>query len=157
MSAAAQKKQLIENTQPSQTQMALHLLSVTNDLTAVLSEESGALTQGKSKTIEVLTQRKRDLFSFYAAAMGDIQALGQPKMDIDDALRASVRDATFQFKAALERNQRLLKSQLDISQGLMQTIGEEVQREQSPVRTYSSPGDNKRPHAPTSLALNRTI
>lgn len=155
MSAAAPK--LNPQSGPSQADMALQLLSITNDLTAVLSEESLALTKGEADKVESLTNRKRDLFSFYGTAMEDIQALGQAKLDIDDALRKSLHEATFQFKAALERNQTLLKSQLEVSQGLMQTIGKEVQREQSPVRTYASPAENKRPQSPTSLALNRTI
>jgi len=155
--AAAPMQTPVEDTHPPQSALALNLLSITNDLTGVLNEESSALSKGKAGTIEALGQRKTDLFAFYARAIEDIQKLGQTRLDIDDALRASLRTATLQFKSSLERNQRLLKGQLEVSKGMMQSIGREAERQQNPVKTYANPNASKQTRAPTSLALNQTI
>lgn len=142
---------------PSQTDMAIQLLSITNDMTAVLTDESDDLSTARPKDFKDLGKRKTELFSAYASAMSAVQALGQSKLNIDEALKAALRDATLQFKKALERNQSLLKAQLDLSQGVMTSIGKEVERQQNPVRTYANPGATQRKIAPTSIALNQTI
>ncbi|MEM6683633.1 MAG: hypothetical protein AAF607_15470 [Pseudomonadota bacterium] len=141
----------------TQSELALQLLTITTDLTTVLDDESAALSGGQADAIEALGQRKTDLFAIYAGAMESIQQLGTTRLDIKDTLRKSLRAATLQFKASLERNQRLLKTQLDISKGMMQAIGEEAERQQNPVKTYASPGTVRQPRKPTSLALNQTI
>lgn len=146
-----------ESKGPTQAALALQMLSITNDLAMVLGEESIALTKGKTAEVEAFAKKKADLFSVYESCMQTIAALGKDKLDIEEALRKALHEATYNFKTALERNQSILKSQLKISQGLMHTVGAEVNRQQNPMKTYSNPGSAKRPNAPTSLALNQTI
>lgn len=155
MNAAA--LQQVDAHAPTQAGIALQMLSITNDLAMVLADESIALSQGRTADVEVFAKKKADLFSVYEASMQAVIATGKTRLDIDDTLRKALHDATFKFKTALERNQLILKSHLKISEGLMQTVGEEVNRQQNPMKTYSSPGKTQRPNSPTSIALNQTI
>ncbi|MEM6834753.1 MAG: hypothetical protein ACFBZ9_04585 [Sphingomonadales bacterium] len=136
---------------------AKSLLAVTGELTALLDEESSALIAGEAGKVEALAGRKAALFSNYQKAMVTVKDLAQPKLSLDDGLRGALTDSAMVFKAAAERNQMLLKGQMETSQSMMQTISAEVQRQQNPVKVYGHPGGAQSKAKPTSLALNQTI
>ncbi|MEM7568912.1 MAG: hypothetical protein AAF337_03875 [Pseudomonadota bacterium] len=136
---------------------AMALLGVTSQLTDLLGNESDLLAKGASHEVAALAGQKAALFDTYQKAMQTIKALANPRLVLEEGLRTSLRETAQHFKAALERNQKLLADRLETSQQLMKTIGDEVQRQQNPVTTYSSPHRAVGAQAPTTLALNQTI
>lgn len=136
---------------------ALALLTVTSDLTKLLTDESNLLVTGHANQIAALAGRKSELLAAYQSAMMTVKEIANPRLMVDDALRKSLRETAQHFKAALERNQSLLSQRLETAQNLMKTIGNEVQRQQNPVKTYANPNGNAAKTAPTSIALNQTI
>ncbi|MEO0413308.1 MAG: hypothetical protein AAF221_15890 [Pseudomonadota bacterium] len=145
------------NAQQHHQEIAAALMTVTNDLTALLTDESNMLIAGHSEGVAGLSGRKAELFSAYQKAMETIKAAANPQLMLEEDLRQTLRQGAQRFKVALERNQQLLEKRMESSQQLMQTIGEEVQRQQNPVQTYQSPHSGSAKQAPTSLALNQTI
>lgn len=141
----------------SHNQAAQSLLAVTGELTALLDEESSALTAGEARKVEDLAGKKASLFSNYQKAILAVKELANPKLSVSDALRKALQNSAVVFKAAAERNQSLLAGQMEISQKMMQTIGAEVERQQNPVQTYSHPSSAQGKAKPTSLSLNQTI
>ncbi|MEO0411758.1 MAG: hypothetical protein AAF221_07980 [Pseudomonadota bacterium] len=138
-------------------EVATALMAVTNDLTALLTDESNMLVKGQSEDIAALSGRKAELFSAYQKSMATIKAAASPRLMIQEDVRQALRKGAQRFKVALERNQQLLEKRMESSQQLMTTIGKEVQRQQNPVQTYQSPHTGSAKQAPTSLAVNQTI
>ncbi|MFZ5608520.1 MAG: hypothetical protein ACOY99_02805 [Pseudomonadota bacterium] len=135
-----------------------HLLQVTQSLTRLLDQENQWLRQRRASEIKSLAGEKSRLSALYATELGVIRSHKSQLGGVDKSLRLALKAATEEFHKMLDGNRRLIERLKSVSEGLMQAIGDEIERRKRPVPSYGRDAQiGKTVREPTTLALDAHI
>jgi hypothetical protein len=116
----------------------LHI--VTTRLTEILSAEISLLKTRRPREIEQFQEEKSGLIRHY---MRETAAL-KPVINAPNAPAASdlqiIHNATRAFTDALQTHELILATKKQVTEGMLQAIGQEVARRNKPLESYRSTG-----------------
>jgi|GEM_PF-6090729 len=138
----------------------LSLVELTKELTSVIDQETDYLDQRRPREAEKFHQIKATLAATYQKELnelgsrGGIQAIGK-----GEALR-TLKQETRKFHVALERNSQKLMAMKTVSENIVQTIGDEINRMNAPAQNYGANAQmagTKTPKNYKPVTLNKTV
>lgn len=135
-----------------------HLLQVTQSLTRLLKQENEWLKERRPSEIKGLAEEKTRLSGLYTRDLRIIRTHKSQLDRVDAALRRALKSATEEFNKTLEQNERLISRLRKVSEGLLQAIGEEIEKRNRPLTSYGRNASIGNKHRdPTTLALDARI
>lgn len=135
------------------------LISVTKELTKIITLETKYLKEKRPKEVAELCSEKNELSQAYQNEMTSLAARGGLiSIGKGPAIR-ELKDVTRIFNAALDKHFKLVKTLKTISENMLSVISDEVNQQNNFSTVYGANAqiNNNRAPNPTSLALNQTV
>ena len=98
------------------------LFSVSDQLIAAMEREIEHLQQYRIDDMAGLQAEKNALSMRYQQVMADLVARGEELQTLSEAERRGIRDVQAKFKRTARRNQNAIKSRIDVTQRLIDTV-----------------------------------
>lgn len=137
---------------------ATDLLRITSRLIGVLEREVEMLREMDPTQMQTLQEEKIFLAAAYEAHLKQLHDDPGRLDDLDQDLRAELREVTRHFQTALSENERALRAAKEATDGLLGAIVEAV-RKQGPQSPYSAAGalESRGEKQHTPLALDQRL
>ena len=107
------------------------LFSVSDQLIAAMEREIEHLKQHRIADMSGLQAEKNALSMRYQQVMADLMARGEELHTLSDAERRGIRDAQAKFKRTARRNKNAIKSRINVTQRLIDTVVAALQDRQT--------------------------
>jgi hypothetical protein len=139
------------------------LVDIVERLTHLLDGENEMLSQRLPRSLLETQDEKVRLTDLYAKEMRDLQANPALISALPESEKAELKAAMTTFRSIMETHARKLVAFKSITEGMVQAVSEEVEKQNQPIQGYGRQGMIARPvHAyggprPTSIAVNQSI
>ena len=98
------------------------LFCVSDQLIAAMEQEIEHLKQHRIDDMAGLQAEKNALSMRYQQVMADLMARGEELQTLSEAERQGIRDVQAKFKRTARRNKNAIKSRIDVTQRLSDTV-----------------------------------
>ena len=126
------------------------LINLTNELSALMAEETALLKDKRPSAIAPLQERKAKLAGAYAVAIRDMAADRSDLSTAGESLLQDLREMTKRFEQQAAEQRAMLSGAAQVVEGVMRSVAAET-RPQSP--SYGQNGASERP-APIAVNIN---
>ena len=125
----------------------------------VLSEENLALDAYDMKKVEALYERKTKIVSAYRALVAFFIKNSKALEELEDDIRIDLKEKSEQLDELLRENDLLLKTRMETSKSIMETIVNLAKITSNENSTsYGAAGNYSAPNsAKNAIAINRTL
>lgn len=117
------------------------LLSVTKDLSEVLTQENDLLRARRLHSIEDLQSRKAALVRSYEGLLRELTKDPEILAPLEPGRRAELREKMTRFEALVQENANQIKAAKEINERLLREIAGAAMKGQSERGIYSKKGD----------------
>lgn len=138
---------------------ALKVARLTERLTSVIAEETKLLNERRPREAQQAHGEKSRLIVEYREALGLLKQNDRCLGDKQSHERTYVRELTDKLRDAIRDNARVVLRLKSVAEGIVRSVGDEVNRRNKPVSGYSANASTPRRQntATTSLAFNQVI
>jgi hypothetical protein len=135
------------------------VIAITESLTDVIQRENVLLKERRPSETTKLQAEKAKLTASYGQEMQTLRRQAQAVKKARPQAVERLRAVTGRFQETLAVHVRLVTTLKTVTENVIKSISEEVDRRNNPVQTYGHNASMRRPAGAvaTSLSLNRTI
>lgn len=148
-----------ENYTAPQTGPLAAIISLTRQLTQIITEENRLLETRRPRDAAQLHEEKGRLNESYNREIKALQQNGGIGNITDAAMLRQLKQETRTFREVLDKHKRILVRLRTVTESMVKAIGDEVARQNNPVQNYGMNAalTHNTYARPTSLALNQVI
>lgn len=141
-------------TKDDATNLCQHLFNTTNELIALLEEETTLLRKAKTKEITPLHIRKDALTATLQHHMTKFQTHAEEVRRLAPAELKHLEQQRGHFRKSIESNQAALIAMQAVSERILQTVSEKVAKKQNGPEVYTPGGQVTNAGVRRSAAIN---
>lgn len=131
-----------------------NLFTTTNELIALLDEETTLLKSAKTKEISPLSARKDALATTLSHHMNKFKLHADEVRQLAPSELQNLEDQRSQFQKSIESNQAALIAMQAVSERILQTVADKVSAKQGGPTVYSAGGQMTNAGVKRSAAIN---
>ena len=131
---ATEIKDAESNDQPgafSPRERIVALINLTNELSALMAEETALLKDQRPAALAPLQERKANLAAAYAVAIRDMAADRRDLSSAGAGLLQDLRDITSRFEGQAREQRAMLAGKAEVVEGVMRAVAEEARPQSS--------------------------
>jgi len=135
------------------------VITITENLTDVIQQENALLKERRPSETTKLQAEKAKLTASYDQELQTLRRQAQAVKKARPQAVERLRAVTDRFQETLAAHVRLVTTLKTVTENVIKSISDEVDRRNNPVQTYGHNAAIRRPAGAvtTSLSLNRTI
>ncbi len=135
------------------------LIRITTELKDIVRHETELLERKRPQEIKSLQGQKIRLMSQYKDAMNNARVNENLLGPEDSDIRIRIKEVTESLREELKKNARIVIRLKTITEGLLKSVGDEVNKNNRPAMGYGKGAEMTTPHMikPTSLSVNQII